>query len=328
MFHNVDDVKVALHKNGGVNTTMNPFWDVLVIVQYNVIADINTTHWQYNLYVSHFPNVVLFGCWSHDEIAQLTQLGVHAFQSRGRVVTRHGSREKERICGSGYHGVVAYETIYSALLRFSSSAFAGYLYLHHDVVVSPRALGKMPKNQMWLAEKPHWVDCKGEGETELATKCATDWPWFTHDSYGLSAMKVILDEDVDIYNTMQRCTGDVRIWFYTTMDQFYIPRSMVKSFLYFFDVVIGTNLFFEIALGTWAVCFTGVGPYDGLTQNISYIELCTNWDSQSIREDYAKWAPRCPETTQAYHPVKFVGNAAAMEFMKSFMDRESIAGGQ
>lgn len=242
MFHNVDDVKVALHKNGGVNTTMNPFWDVLVIVQYNVIADINTTHWQYNLYVSHFPNVVLFGCWSHDEIAQLTQLGVHAFQSRGRVVTRHGSREKERICGSGYHGVVAYETIYSALLRFSSSAFAGYLYLHHDVVVSPRALGKMPKNQMWLAEKPHWVDCKGEGETELATKCATDWPWFTHDSYGLSAMKVILDEDVDIYNTMQRCTGDVRIWFYTTMDQFYIPRSMVKSFLYFFDVVIGKSL--------------------------------------------------------------------------------------
>jgi hypothetical protein len=89
---------------------------------------------------------------------------------------------------------------------------------------------------------------------------------------------------------------------------------MVPSYLYHMGAFAKYEVFLEIAVATWAKCFTP--HYD--TEAIE-LEICTTWD-YSVRSEIMKWGPSCVNDTVIIHPVKYSGEVG-LQFAKDFLKR-------
>lgn len=246
----------------------------------------------YNLWEPIFPNMVIFGTWNHSSIELLSSHGLPVFQSPDDV-----------------HGYISQRTFLRAMTRFHSNLFAGYLYIQDDLLVSAKILTTLDKNKLWLSEGLTKYEVKDWDSRQQS------WVWFNSKEYGIDQMQKILDSDIEIQNVMSKCEGSVHTWYYCSADFFYLPSKMLPSFMSVMEVFSFYNLFFEIAIPTWMVCFSG-----GRQQLIS-LPLCTSWDPR-YRYDITKFGPYCAAGTAIIHPVKY-SQPAGMDFAVDFLKKNS-----
>ena len=269
------------------------FSDTLAIIHYSFPASVSQVLLHYSLWNPVFPNMVIFGKWNHSRINEMTDLKLPVFQSSDDV-----------------DGFISQRTILRALIKFHSLIFKGYLYMQDDILVSPRNIVQLDKNRIWISDGLFRSNL-----TDWDRKKYEPWPWFNDPKYGIKKMQKILEEDVDILNTMIECDNDIQghVWYYGSSDFFYFPSWMLFSFITTMEIFSSHNLFFEIAIPTWMVCFSG-----GRNQ-ITLLSLCTSW-SDKKRNDVSLFGYECPTDVTMIHPVKYSQQNAkifAMEFLQN-----------
>jgi hypothetical protein len=268
------------------NRFKEPFFDVLAIVLYNYCPPPDQVVVHYQLWLPIFPNMVIFGLWDHKVLRELIKRGLPVSHNADDI-----------------NGLVSQKTIVKALMRFHSSLFAGYVYIHDDLLVSPKDLAKLDKNNIWFSE------CITKYAVNDWKSRKHKWGWFNNKLHGINSMQRILDEDLDIYSGLERC-GGIHTWYHGQSDFFYFPARMLNSFLSVMEVFASHELFFEIAVPTWVACFS-----NGFDQ-LQTLSLCTNWN-------FLLLGSQCSESVSIIHPVKY-SQPSSLAFAKKFLERNAF----
>eukprot|EP01034_Spumella_vulgaris_P024488 gene24488-30839_t len=174
--------------------------------------------------------------------------------------------------------------------KYHHPSFNGYMYLHDDLLLSPAKMLTLDKTKLWISNKME------SNTLEPWSSRGWGWFWFNDQSSGISAMQRVYDAHPDIEAIMKQCTdtkivkdhkpGNSHTIYHGHSDFLYIPKSMVSSYLYHMGAFSKHELFLEIAVATWAKCFSP--NYD--TEAIE-LEICTTWD-YSERSEIMKWVER------------------------------------
>jgi hypothetical protein len=224
--------------------------------------------------------MVIFGLWDHKVLRELIK--------RGLPVSRNAD---------DINGLVSQKTIIRALMRFHSSLFAGYVYIHDDLLVSPKDLAKLDKNNIWFSE----------GIIKyVVRRNSRNTGWLNNQ---INAVQRILYEDLDIYSGLERC-GGIHTWYHGQSDFFYFPARMLNSFLSVMEVFASHELLFELAVPTWVACFS-----NGFDQ-LQTLSLCTTWN-------FLLLGSQCSESVSIIHPVKY-SQPSSLAFAKKFLERNAF----
>ena len=111
----------------------HPLSDILVFVHSNYNAPLEQVKRYYNMMHGVFPRMIIFGEWDHET--------VHDFHGHGLPVFK---------CPPNSHGTLAQVIMIKALEKFQHPYFKGYMYLHDDLLISPKALLELDKTKLWI----------------------------------------------------------------------------------------------------------------------------------------------------------------------------------
>lgn len=112
----------------------HPMSDVLVFVHSNYDAPLEQVKMYYRMMHGVFPRMIFFGEFSHEKVHELHQNGLPAFK-----------------CPPNQHGALAYVIMLKALEHFQHPYFKGYMYVHDDLLLSPKTIISLDKSKLWIS---------------------------------------------------------------------------------------------------------------------------------------------------------------------------------
>lgn len=241
--------------------------DILLIINYNH-AYYESIDLLKKIYRPYFPNIVFYGPQYHNDVEYCDH----------------------------YMGWFSYKAIARAMQKFQG--YAGYLYIHDDLIINPKNLERFDKNNIWL--NPYRkLDMTREMDA------INDWPWWQH-AVGYPAMKQVYDKlDADDRAMFVHNIGDHEVSIAYT-DIAYIPARCVQEFIKLSNLCEQHNLFLEIALPT--IC-TAMLP----SEQIEQFKGTVLWYDGKRNNpcDFLN------QSTDYVHPIK-LSNPANREFIERY----------
>jgi hypothetical protein len=77
-------------------------------------------------------------------------------------------------------------------------------------------------------------------------------------------------------------------------------------------IFVKYKLHLEIAIPTWAKCFTPHYDIDAIE-----LKICTEWNYK-LRSNITKWSAKCENDTVLIHPIKY-SSVAGLKFAQDFL---------
>ena len=112
----------------------HPMSDVLVFVHSNYDAPLEQVKMYFQMMHGVFPRMIFFGEWSHEKVHELHQHGLTVFK-----------------CPHNSHGTLAQVIMLKALEHFQHPYFKGYMYIHDDLLISPKTIINLDKSKLWIS---------------------------------------------------------------------------------------------------------------------------------------------------------------------------------
>ncbi len=109
--------------------------DVLAIVHMNFAASLAQTQLYIQTWSPFLPHMVLFGNWDHAQLVELHKHNIPAIRAP----------ENEQ-------GYLSQNVFLRGVESFLHPQFKGYLYIHDDLVVSPKKLMSLDKSKFWVLQ--------------------------------------------------------------------------------------------------------------------------------------------------------------------------------
>ena len=274
--------------------TSSLFKKILAVVHYSFPASNDQIMMHCNLWNDIFPSMILFGPWSLEKLEGM-RVDVHVPVMRSPY---------------DFAGFNAQVIMLRALQYFKNDFFDGYLYLHDDILVSPKTMSLFDLKKIWFCD-----DVK-EVTIEPWESRKHDWPWFNHEVMGIPSMEAMLIHEETIAKTMEKCAyKSNHTWYVGQSDIYYLPTKLTDSFIKTVGIFAQYKLFFEIAITTWIKCFS-------MEKKIEVMKLCTSWDPR-LRGHVHKFGTACLKDADVIHPIKYKNNPHHVDFAKDFLKKHS-----
>lgn len=202
-------------------------------------------------------------------------------------------------------GHFAYSSILVAMALHPH--YEGYLYTHDDMALSITKLMGLDLKSYWITDYNPSDAYNTISPTNLDSIWNMrnhTWGWFNRN-VGIDAMQSAIDKNPSLRQSLVRCTGTERRWFYGQSDFLFVPQHQKTIYMDIMGKLADAKVFLEIALPTFIACFTPKNL-------VEKIVLCNFWDSNRGNVSYMN--TNCPPSTSAYHPVKLSGRDS-LQFM-------------
>lgn len=219
--------------------------DILLIINFNY-PHYELVNFLKELYSPYFAHIVFYGPTKHKDV---------------------------ELCDH-HNGWFSYKGIADAMEKFPG--FAGYLWIHDDLIINPWNLGRFDVNKVWKTTAAP-LDLK------LGLQAITGWTWWPLD-VGYSAIQKVYDElDPKYKNNLVANRGEHKVAFGYS-DIVYIPSSYVHDFIILCQLCSKHRVFLEIALPTICAAIAGKDEtenFNGLAVWLStYTESLDHYNRQ------------------------------------------------
>ena len=275
--------------------TSSVFKKILAVVHYSFPASNDQIKVHCHLWKEIFPSMIVFGPWLTEKL-------------EGMRLTMNVPVMKSHYDFTGFNAQVI---MLRALQYFNNDFFDGYLYLHDDILVSPKTIASFDLKHIWFCDDIKQVTI------EPWESRNHDWPWFNHEVMGIPSMEAMLTHEETIGKTMETCSSKSNhTWYIGQSDIYYLPTKFIDSFIKTVGIFAQYKLFFEIAIITWIKCFS-------MEKKIELMKLCTSWDPR-YRGLVNKYGSACLKNADVIHPIKYKNNPHHLEFAKDFILKHSL----
>lgn len=251
----------AIYAHAGVRITKKiPVRDdILLIINYN-FPFYDSIKFLKDLYGPYFSHIVFYGPTEHPEV----QLCEH------------------------HEGWFSYKGIADAMQKYPG--FAGYLWIHDDLIINPWNLTRFDTNKVWnLTLEPK--------DLNLGMNAVQGWHWW-QKAVGYPAIKKVYDELEPKYKKILEHNLGEHMIAMGYGDMVYIPARCVQDFTVLCNLCAKYELFLEIAVSAICSCLvpkeeietfkgvvlwydgTRINPQDHYSRQLDYIHPMKCSDEQ------------------------------------------------
>lgn len=243
--------------------------DILLIINYNhpYYESIDLLR---KIYRPYFPHIVFYGPEHHNDV---------------------------EFCDH-YEGWFSYKAIAQAMQKYPG--YAGYLYIHDDLIINPNNFERFDKNNIW-------IDPFTKVNLELGLDAVKHWPWWPR-TVGYSAIKKVYDKLEPSTRTMLADNIGDQMVVYGYSDIVYIPSSCVHEFIKLSNLFEQHHVFLEIALPS--ICASIMQK-----EHIEFFKGHAEWGGRNTRTLFNK-------SLDYIHPIK-LSSKSNREFIDRYFQEQA-----
>jgi hypothetical protein len=244
---------------------IEPWHETLLIINYNH-PHYDSIPFLKELYGNHFPHIVFYGPANHPDVNQI----------------------------SHHRGFFAYMAIADAMERYPK--FAGYFYIHDDVVIHPWNLRRYDRSKIWCQD----TSCF-EVINAAKVLAGTSWGWWK-TKWGYPAIvNSYVQMPIEYKWQIQKNYGVANVM-KNYADLLFVPQRFRDGFITLSKLFAKNEVFLELAIPTIMFCIADKADVIFLNG----IPWATG-NAYNPRLDF-------------FHPVKF-SSAQNRDAIKSVFDR-------